>query len=81
MNSKTSKTSDPNVLILNLTEKIGVRRSDKYVTLSNLTKYYEWKNIEKNHTTMINLKYQLQRGVMNLNYLMDHTVYQIFKAF
>ena len=81
MNSKTSKTSDPNVLILNLTEKIGVRRSDKYVALSNLTKYYAWKNIEKNHTTMINLKYQLQRGVMNLNYLMDHTVYQIFKAF
>ena len=81
MNSKTSKTSDPNVLILNLAEKIGVRRSDKYVALSNLTKYYAWKNIEKNHTTMINLKYQLQCGVMNLNYLMDHTVYQIFKAF
>ena len=45
MNFKTSKTSDPNVLILNLAEKIGVRRSDKYVALSNLTKYYAWKNI------------------------------------
>ena len=36
MNSKTSKTSDPNVLILNLTEKIGVRRSDKYVALKKI---------------------------------------------
>ena len=27
-----------------------------------------------------NLKYQLQRGMMNLNYLMVHILYQIFKA-
>ena len=27
----------------------------------------------------MNLKYQLQHGIKNLNYLMDHIVYQIFK--
>ena len=27
----------------------------------------------------MNLKYQLQHGVKNLNYLMDHILYQIFK--
>ena len=27
-----------------------------------------------------NLKYQLQRGMMNLNYLMVHILYQIFKT-
>ena len=29
---------------------------------------------------MTNLKYQLQRGMINLNCLMDHILYQIFKT-
>ena len=40
MNSKNSKTSDPHRLFVNLTDKIGLRRSDKYVVLSNLSIYY-----------------------------------------
>ena len=34
------------------------------------------KVIQKN---IMNLKYQLQRGMKNLNYLMNHILYQIFK--
>ena len=45
VNSKNSKTSDPHRLLLNLTNKIDLRRKDKYVTLSNLSIYYTWKNI------------------------------------
>ena len=30
-------------------------------------------------STIINLKHQLQHGMINLNYLMDHILYQIFK--
>ena len=37
MNSKTSKTSDPHRLLLNLTDKIDLRRKDKYIALSNLS--------------------------------------------
>ena len=33
MNSKNSKTSDPHRLLLNLTDKINVKRSDRYVAL------------------------------------------------
>ena len=40
MNSKNSKTSDPDRLLLNLTDKINLRRSEKYVALSNLSIYY-----------------------------------------
>ena len=40
MNSKNSKTSDPLRLLLNLTDKIDLRRKDKYVSLSNLSIYY-----------------------------------------
>ena len=38
MNSKNSKTSDPHRLLLNLTDKIDLRRKDKYIALSNLKK-------------------------------------------
>ena len=34
-NSENSKTSDPHRLLLNLTDKINLKRSDKYVALSN----------------------------------------------
>ena len=47
MNSKNSKTSKPHVLVFNLTDKLDLRRSDKYVALSNLSIYYSWKNIKK----------------------------------
>ena len=40
MNSKNSKTSDPHRLLLNLKDKINLKRSDKYVALSNLCIYY-----------------------------------------
>ena len=47
MNSKNSKTSDPHRLLLNLSDKINLKRSDKYVALSNLSMYFTWKNIKK----------------------------------
>ena len=36
MNSKNSKISEPHRLLLILTDKIKLQRSDKYVDLSNL---------------------------------------------
>ena len=47
MNSEDIKTSDPHRLLLNITDKINLKKSDKYVTLSNLSIYYTWKNIKK----------------------------------
>ena len=48
MNSKNSKIYDPNRLLLNITYKINVK-NDKYVALSNFSKYYIWKNIKKSY--------------------------------
>ena len=45
INSATSKTSDPHRLLLNLSDKINLKISDKYVALSNLSIYYAWENI------------------------------------
>ena len=40
MNSKNSGTYDPYRLLLNLTDKINLKRNDRYVALSNLSIYY-----------------------------------------
>ena len=44
MNSENSKTSDSHRLLINLSGKTNLKRSDKYVALSNL-----WKNIKKSY--------------------------------
>ena len=40
MNTENSKTSDTFTLILKLTDKRNLKRSDKYVDLSDLSIYY-----------------------------------------
>ena len=47
MNSKNSKTSDPQRLLLNLAYIIDLRRNDKYIALSNLIIYHTWKIVIK----------------------------------
>ena len=37
------------------------------------------RKIQKSHTKIINLKYQLQLGMINLSYSMDYVLQQIFK--
>ena len=41
INSENSKTFDPHILLLNLTDKIDLRR-DNFIVLSNLSIYYTW---------------------------------------
>ena len=47
INSEISKTFDPHGLVLNLTDKVDLRRKDKYIAISTLSIYYTWKNIKK----------------------------------
>ena len=49
MNSENSKTSDPQKPLLDLTNKINLNRSDKYIALLNLSIYYILKNIKKSY--------------------------------
>ena len=49
MNSENSKTSEHNVLVLKLTEKVDLRRGQKTVALSNLSIYYTWKNAKSSY--------------------------------
>ena len=46
MNSESSKTPKPHILILKLTNKLDLRMSKKVIAWSNLSVYYTWKNIK-----------------------------------
>ena len=47
MNSQNSETSNLLRISLNLSDRIDLNRSDKYVTLSSLIIHYTWKNTKK----------------------------------
>ena len=47
MNSENSRTSEYHGLVLNLADKLDLRRGQKTVALSNLSIYYAWKNKHK----------------------------------
>ena len=75
-----SGNSNPHRLLPNLSDEINLKKSDKYVALSNLSIYYTWENI-KTLIATINFRNPLQSGMINLNYLTNHILYQIFKIF
>ena len=47
--SGNSKTSEPHVLILKLTDKLDLRRGEKNVALSTFSFFYIWKNIKSSY--------------------------------
>ena len=49
MNSENSKTSEPHVLILKLSDKLDLRMREKSAALSNLSVCYTWKNIKRSY--------------------------------
>ena len=46
MNSENSKTSEPHVSVLKLSNKLDLRIGEKIIALSNLSIHYTWKNIK-----------------------------------
>ena len=49
MNTENSKTNEPHKFVFNLSQKLDLRRSNKHVALQNLSIYYMWKNVRKQH--------------------------------
>ena len=49
MNSGNSRTSEYQVLLLKLVDKLDLRRGQKSVALSNLSIYYTWRNIKSSY--------------------------------
>ena len=74
MNSEKSKTSDLHRLLLNLTDKIELRRKDKYIALSNLSVYYTWKNVK---TLYKNNKFKMSAPTWNEEFELPNGSYSI----
>ena len=52
MNSENSRTPEPHILKLKVTDKLGFRLDKEVIALSNVSMYYTWNNII--HTIIIN---------------------------
>ena len=87
MNSENSKTSKPHVLILKVTDKLGLRRGEKSIVLSNLCIYYIWKNIKSSYNNnkfkisapTRNDKFELPDGSYSVTNIQDYFEYILKK--
>ena len=74
MNSENSKTSEPYMLILNLIDKLDLRRGEKSVALSNLSIYYTWKNIKSSYN---NNKFKISAPTWNDKFELPDGLYSV----
>ena len=74
MNSENSKTLEYHVLVLKLTDKLDLRRSQKTVALSNLSIYYTWKNIKSSYN---NNKFKISAPTWNEEFELPDGSYSI----
>ena len=80
MNFEDGKTFDPHRLLLNLSNSLNSKRSNKYVALSSLSIYYAWKNTKKLYennkfktsTLAMNEKFELPDGSYSVSDIQDY---------
>ena len=82
MNSENSRTSEYHVLVLNLADKLDLRRGQKSVTLSNLSIYYTWKTIKSSYKNKFkisaptwNEEFELPDGSYSISDIQDYFEY------
>ena len=47
MNTENSKTNEPHKFVLNLSQRLDLKSSNKHVAFQNISIYYPWKNIRQ----------------------------------
>ena len=83
MNSENSKTSEPHILKLKLTDKLDLRLDKKVIALSNVSMYYTWDNIKSSYnnnkfkisTPTWNDKFTLPDGSYSVSDIQDYFQY------
>ena len=87
MNSRNSKTNEPNRFKYDLIDKLDLRNPNKNMVLTNLSIYYTWKNVKstyKNNKFKIlaptwNETFDLPDGSYNISEIQDYIEYIIKK--
>ena len=79
MNTENSKMTEPHKFALNLSQRLDLRSSDKYVALQNLSIYYTWKNKLKVIAPTWNDEFKLPHGFYSVSDIQDYIEYIIKK--
>ena len=87
MNSEISKTPEPHILILKLTDKLDLRRGEKIIALSDISIYYTWRNIKSSYNNnkfkisapTWNDKFELPDGSYSVSDIQDYFEYILKK--
>ena len=87
MNSKNSKTSEPNRFKYDLIDKLDLRNPNKNMVLANLSIYYTWKNVKSTYynnkfkisAPTWNETFDLPDGSYNISEIQDYIEYIIKK--
>ena len=88
MNSGNSKTPNLHRLLLNLLDKINLKRKHKYVALSTLSIYYTWINKKKSYKNnkfkisglTWNGEFELPDGSYSVSQIQDYFEYFLKKT-
>ena len=62
MNTKNSKTNEPNRFKYDLIDKLDLKNPNKNMALGNLSIYYTWKNVK---STYNNNKFKISAPTLN----------------
>ena len=76
MNSKNSKTNEPNRFKYDLIDKLDLKSPNKNMALANLSIYYTWKNVK---STYNNNKFTISAPTWNETFDLPHGSYNISK--
>ena len=88
MNSKNSKTSEPNRFKYDLIDKLDLKNPNKNMVLGSLSIYYTWKNVKSTYNNNNKFKisapiwnetFDLPDGSYNISELQDYIEYIIKK--
>ena len=87
MNSRNSKTNEPNRFIYDLIDKLDLRNSNRHMALANLSIYYTWKNVKSTYNInklkilapTWNETFNLPDGSYNISEIQDYIEYIIKK--
>ena len=74
MNMKNSKTNEPHKFVINLSQILDLRSSDKHVALQNLPIYYKWKKIRKQYK---NNKFKIKAPTWNDEFELPNGSYSV----
>ena len=74
MNSENSKTSEPHILKLKLTDKLDLRLDKNVMALSNLSIYNTWNNIKSSYN---NNKFKISAPTWNEEFTLTDGSYSV----